>query len=231
MGKFIPILAYHSFDQALFPNNKLAISPDLFKKQMNFLITRGYSVVSLESCAKTAGRQELLGKKIALTFDDGYLDNYQHAFLILKEISFPGTFFVTPDSIDRPGFMSWDMLKEMAAVPGIEIASHGLLHRPLADITEREARQSIVDSKKLLEDKLGKPIKGFSYPSGSFTEKVVEIVKDAGYEYACAASHVHKRKYLKNPFLLRRVKVSSSSNSPLSFAWRLSGFYHALGRP
>jgi len=231
MSKFIPILAYHSFDPGLFPNNKLAMAPELFRKQMVFLKTRGYEVTGLSSCAKTLGLQGLLGKKTALTFDDGYLDNYERAVPVLRELGFPGTFFVTPDSIGRPGFMTWDMLLEISSIPGMEVGSHGLLHMPLADVPEKDARKFIFDSKNMLEDRLGRAVKAFSYPSGSFTDRVVELVKEAGYEYACAASHVHHKKYLKNPYLLRRVKVSSSSGSPLSFAWRLSGFYHAFGRP
>lgn len=231
MKKFIPILAYHSFAPELFPGTKLAISADLFKKQMSFLKTRNYNVMDLSACAKANGRQGLLGKCLALTFDDGYLDNYQCAFPILKELGFPGTFFVSPDFIEKPGFMTWAMLREMAAVPGIEIGSHGLLHKPLADISETEVKASVVDSKKILEDKLGKAINAFSYPSGSFTEGIVEKVKEAGYEYACAASHVHHKKHLNNLFLLRRVKISHTSSSPLAFAWRLSGFYHIFGRP
>lgn len=231
MKKSIPILAYHSFNTELFPSNKLAIEPALFKKQMTFLRTRGYEVRELALCAGSGGRQGILGKEVALTFDDGYLDNYESAFPVLKELGLPATFFVTADSVDWKGFMTWDMLREMAAAPGIEIGSHGLFHKPLADILEREARESVVASKKILEDKLGKKVRSFSYPCGSFNDRIVGLVKEAGYEYACAASHVHDRKYLGNPYLLRRVKISSSSGSPLAFAWRLSGYYHLFGRP
>jgi peptidoglycan/xylan/chitin deacetylase (PgdA/CDA1 family) len=230
MTKFIPILAYHSLDPERFPN-KLAISPELFQKQMLWLKRNRFQVIGLEACAKGKWKEKLLARKTAITFDDGYRDNYERAFPVLKELGFAAMFFVTPESVGREGFMTWEMLREMAAVPGIEIGSHALEHKPLSDIPEQEAWTSLVASKKTLEEKLSCEIKAISYPCGSFNEKILEMARGAGYAYGCAASHVHDRKFLGNPYLLRRIKISASSGSDLAFSLRLSGFYHFFGRP
>ncbi len=230
MTKFIPILAYHSLDPKRFPG-KLAISPDLFRKQMLWIRQSRCQMVGLEACAKEEWKESLAERKAAITFDDGYLDNYEHAFPILKALGFPAAFFVTPADVGKPGFMTWEMLREMAATPGIEIGSHSLEHKPLSDIPEKEAGDSIVASKRILEEKLGREIKAVSYPCGSFNEKIVEMARGAGYAYGCAASHVHDLKFVGNPYLLRRIKISASSGSRFAFSLRLSGFYHSFGRP
>ena len=230
MSKFIPILAYHSLDPARFPN-KLAISPGLFRKQMLWIKKNQFQVIELEACAKAEWKENLLEHKTAITFDDGYMDNYQRAFPVLREFGFAATFFVTTEDIDKEGFMTWEMLREMAAVPGIEIGSHALEHKPLSDIPEKEAWTSLVASKKILEEKIGREIRVISYPSGSFNEKIIEMARGAGYQYGCAASHVHDRRFVGNPYLLRRIKISASSGSDLAFSLRLSGFYHSFGRP
>lgn len=230
MKKFIPILAYHSLDPRRFPG-KLGIDPELFKWQMSFLKKRGFRVVGLEACAENNWWEPLWERQVAMTLDDGYVDNYERAFPVFKELGFAASFFITPAEVGREGFMTWDMIREMAATPGIEIGSHTLHHKPLADIPETEAWQSIVASKKILEDKLGREIKAISYPSGSFNEKILEMVRGAGYRYGCAASHVHDRKWEGNPYLLRRIKISSSSRTAFAFSLRLSGFYHSFGRP
>ena len=231
MKVFIPILAYHSLDPARFPGNKLAISPDLFRKQMLFLKRKKFRVVDLGTCAKNNWKQGIFDFKVALTFDDGYLDNYQHALPVLRECGLRASFFVTPEQVGKEGFMSWDMLREMAALPGIEIGSHALEHEPLTDLPEKEAWTSLVASKKILEEKLGREIKAISYPCGAFNEKIVEMARGAGYHYGCAASHVHDCRFIGNPYLLRRIKISVSSSSDLAFSLRLSGFYHYFGRP
>ncbi|HOW87578.1 MAG TPA: polysaccharide deacetylase family protein [Candidatus Omnitrophota bacterium] len=231
MSRFIPILAYHSLDPGRFPNNKLAISPQIFRQQMLLLKKWGFKIVTLESCARGGWTEGFLDRKAAITFDDGYADNYRWALPVLKEFGFAATFFATPQDIGQEGFMNWDMLREMAEVPGIEIGSHGLEHRPLSDIPEKEAWISLVASKKILEEQLGREVSAISYPSGSFNEKIVEMAQGAGYAYGCAASHIHDRKFIGNPYLLRRIKISSSSQSAAAFALRLSGFYHSFGRP
>jgi len=228
--KFIPILAYHSLDPQRF-QNKLAISPALFRKQMLFLKNHHFHPISLEACARKRWREGLLERNVAITFDDGYLDNYKEAFPLLKELGLAASFFVTPDDIGKEGFMTWEMLREMAATPGIEIGSHTLDHKTLPELPEREAWISLVASKKVLEEKLGREIPAISYPCGSFSEKILEMVRGAGYHYGCAASHVHEKKFIGNPYLLRRIKISDSSSSSLAFRLRLSGFYHFFGRP
>lgn len=230
MKKFIPILAYHSLNPNRF-SNKLAISARLFRKQMLWIKRNRYQVIELEACAKGEWKENFWERKTAITFDDGYLDNYQHAFPILKESGFMATFFVTAEDVGKKGFMTWDMLREMAVAPGIEIGSHALEHKPLTDVLEEEARTSLIVSKKILEEKLNREIKAVSYPCGSFNEGIVEMARSAGYAYGCAAGHVHDRKFVGNPYLLRRIKISASSGSGFAFSLRLSGFYHLFGRP
>ena len=230
MKKIIPILAYHSLDPKLF-SDKRAILPELFRKQLVFLKRQNFQAIGLEACAQRRWQEGFLERKVAITFDDGYLDNYHQAFPILKEFGFSAAFFVTPREIGKEGFMTWDMIREMAAVPGIEIGSHALEHKSLSDISEKEAWTSLVASKKILEEKLGREVKAISYPCGSFNEKILEMVRGAGYRYGCAASHVHDRKFIGNPYLLRRIKISNSSASDFAFSLRLSGFYHSFGRP
>ena len=230
MRKFVPILAYHSLDPERFPD-KLAISPGLFRKQMLWIRQSRCRVIGLEACAKSGWREGLFERKAAITFDDGYGDNYRSAFPVLKEFGFPAAFFVTTEDVGKKGFMTWDMLREMAAVPGIEIGSHTLEHKSLSDIPEKEAWNSLVVSKKILEEKLGREIKAVSYPCGSFNAKIVEMARGAGYAYGCAASHVHDRKLVGDPYLLRRIKISNSSNTGFAFRFRLSGFYNSFGRP
>ena len=185
----------------------------------------------LEACAQNGWKEGLFEHKVAITFDDGYLDNYRYAFPLLRELGFPAAFFVNPDEVGKEGFMTWDMLREMAAVPGIEIGSHALEHKPLADMPEKEAWISLVASKKMLEEKLGREVKAISYPCGSFSENILGMARGAGYQYGCAASHVHDPRFVGNPFLLRRVKISDSSATDFAFSLRLSGFYHFWGRP
>jgi len=91
------ILYYHRVNDdrdPFFP----AISTGLFEQEMRFL-ARHYRVVSLEELTRhlDAGSTEPV---LAITFDDGYLDNYQNAFPILERYGLPATIFLTTGSLD-----------------------------------------------------------------------------------------------------------------------------------
>ena len=230
MRRFSPILAYHSLDPARFPG-KLAVSPELFRRQMLWIKRQRFQTIGLEICAGRGWTEGFLERQVAITFDDGHGDNYHRAFPVLREAGLQATFFVTTDEIGKEGYMTWDMLREMAALPGIEIGSHGVDHRTLTDIPEPEAWLSLVASKRILEEKLGREIRAVAYPCGSFNEKILEMARGAGYACGCAASHVRDSRFVGNPHALRRIKISESSGSALAFGVRLSGLYHSFGRP
>ena len=93
------ILMYHSVNES---GDFFSVTPAQFRSQMELLHKRGYEVVSLpEICSRLTART-LSGKEVAITFDDGYRDNYTHAFPILKEFAFPATIFVTIYPIIKP---------------------------------------------------------------------------------------------------------------------------------
>lgn len=224
ISKIIPILMYHSLDPVRFPN-KMSVRPETFKKQMR-LISKFFRAISLEEAFRRDLKEGLFGNRVAVTFDDGYADNYLVAYPILKELGISATFFVLVDKIGEKGFMTWKMLEEMSRTPGIEIASHGLMHQAHSELTEEQMVCSICESKKILEKRLNFKIKSFCYPLGSLNREVLQKVKEAGYLYGCGATSVPRETLEEKHFSAKRIKISETSASSLAFAIRLSGFYN-----
>jgi peptidoglycan/xylan/chitin deacetylase (PgdA/CDA1 family) len=101
------ILYYHRVNDdndPFFP----AISTALFEQEMRFL-RRHYTVVSLaELLNRLAG--ELTEPVVAITFDDGYRDNYHNAFPILQRYGLPATIFLTTGSMDSSELLWFEQL-------------------------------------------------------------------------------------------------------------------------
>ena len=93
--KFI-VLMYHAIAESLHSEEKkFACTPSNFRKQMNYLKTAGYHIVSLHEIVDVYEKgKELPEKSVAITFDDGYIDMYENAFPVLKELGYPATLFV-----------------------------------------------------------------------------------------------------------------------------------------
>jgi peptidoglycan/xylan/chitin deacetylase (PgdA/CDA1 family) len=178
----LPILMYHSIADV--PGNPNCVAPDRLREQLQYLKETGYQAISFQDVKDWYEGKPLPEKPILLTLDDGYRDNYSAAFPILKELNMKATIFMTTGNFTKPNFLSEEMVKEMAASGWIEFGAHTVHHYDLTkqppDVHEQEVKQSKADLERLL----GVPILAFAYPYGNFTDKTIEYVKQAGYEFA-----------------------------------------------
>lgn len=75
-----------------------------FERQMRWLKSR-FSIVPLRSVIAAADGRGALGRKVALTFDDGLRSNVEVAYPILHRLAIPATFFVCPGLVDRASWL------------------------------------------------------------------------------------------------------------------------------
>jgi peptidoglycan/xylan/chitin deacetylase (PgdA/CDA1 family) len=196
---------------------------------MRFLKNHNYNVVKLEDAANLIReKQRIPLRTVAITFDDGYKDNYIYAFPILRKYNLPATVFIIINEIGRSDRLSWKEIEEMRASGLITFGSHTLSATPLIDIkSDPEIKRQIVESKRILEEKLGKHVASFSYPEGRFTDKIKQMVIDAGYELAVATSP--GRKYSPNDlYLLKRLRISENAENLFVLWFETTGFYKYL---
>jgi len=210
----VPILMYHSIDY----NDKvtkLSVSPESFARQMEFLRRNHYNVVPLGRVVSYLQKKEKPPRNtIAITFDDGFHNNYQYAYPVLKKYNIPATIFIIVNRVGDPGFMSWEEIKELSDSGIITIGSHTMSHFWLLGSDDKFLKKEIVDSKAVIENKLGKKVDLFCYPMGSFDAKSKKAVKDAGY--VCAVS-TNPASSPTDVYAIKRVKISRSSDNMFIF--------------
>ena len=226
----LPIMMYHSVNPRSIPTMKLLIvKPETFDRQMQFLKNHRYNVIKLEDAASLIREKKRIPfRTVAITFDDGYKDNYVYAFPILKKYNLPATIFIIVNEVGRPDRLNWKEIEEMQASGVITFGSHTLSSTPLIDIkSEAEVKRQIVESKRILEEKLGRHVAAFSYPEGRFSEKIKQMVIDAGYELAVATSP--GRKHSPNDiYLLKRLRISENAENLFVLWFETTGFYKYL---
>lgn len=212
-GEFLlPILLYHLVGRETQERNGRSISrfnvtAADFEAQLALLQRLGYHPVTLsEVSAALEGTAVLPERPIALTFDDGWREQYEVAFPLLQRYGMRATFFVTTSFIGYPRFMTWEELAELRDA-GMEIASHGRKHLNLADAEDTDAWREIAHSKETLEEKLGIPVVSFAYPYGAYRKGLPAMLERAGYRIAVGVggTPVHR---LGGRYYLRRMEVS-----------------------
>lgn len=215
----IPILMYHQIDARPArgtPMRGLVVSPQAFARQMALLRALGYQGLSMSALMPYL-RGDRQGKVCGITFDDGYLNNLEHAAPVLQRHGFSSTCYVVSGQLG--GSNVWDHGKGIAPKPlmqaqhlrlwiaaGQEVGAHTRNHVDLAQLTAQLAWDEIHGCKLDLEEASASPVSQFCYPYGYYNAAVVAQVRDAGY--VGATTTVRSRATLQDVVLeLPRVPV------------------------
>ncbi|MCX6715038.1 MAG: polysaccharide deacetylase family protein [Candidatus Uhrbacteria bacterium] len=240
----VSILLYHRIAPSATPGGLRVISPDLFEEQLRIL-KKDYHVISLETYVRAHvhgfdALEQKTGKHyVVITFDDGYQDNYQFAFPLLKKYNLPATFYVSTGFVENPNmrcpddanmhhetFLSWKEIQEMAEHPLVQIGAHTVSHPRLTNVPIDQAAEEIHRSKVILEQQLGKPITTFAYPFGTALDvnrELSERVRQLGFTSAMTTMH-GMNNALSNVFRLRRIEAAFDRKN---FVMRL-GYFHTI---
>ena len=180
--KGIIVLMYHSItkQKSFYP---YAINEKTFQQQMDFL-SQYCDVISIDEMYNILlDNKDFRYKrpKTVITFDDGYRNNYSIAYPVLKKFNLPFTIFLTTDFIEKENksFMSWEDIKKLQGeYEKVNFGSHSVNHFNLTSLENEDKYKEIVDSKKIIEDKIGKNVDYFAYPSGGYDKYCLKIVEE-----------------------------------------------------
>jgi len=205
----IPVLMYHEVTGASERNKAVrktnpayCVNEELFRQQMEQIVAGGFRTLSLDDLL--AG--DTGGKRVVVTFDDGWDNNYDAAWPVLYGLGLTATIFVVSGFLGQPGYLTWEQARELADA-GISIQSHTVSHRPLGLLDEREIRSELEGSKKSIEDRIGRAVDHVSMPQGVYDNRVIELVRQAGYRSVCT-SEPGVRHTAGNPAVIGRINIA-----------------------
>ena len=219
------IITYHSVRPNGHGPRSSYVHPTDFHAQIGWLVAEGYQVVPLSTLAdRLAQKQAVPDNWACITFDDGYADNYLHAFPVLRHYGVPATVFLVTGKIDRdPDFLTLAQLKEMQA-HGIEFGGHTVDHVSLSSVAPEEARRQVLTSRQQLDVLVSRPgRRHFCYPFGHYNAAVEGFVREAGYD-TCCTEQAGSVTLGSDPLRLRRVGVLGT-DTLRDFGLKVHGAY------
>ncbi len=208
MTASVPVFIYHHVNHH--KGDTVTITPEAFAAQMAWLAEHEIRTLSMEELlAFAAGRFELEGRAVLLTFDDGWRDNYLYAWPVLRRYGLRGTFFLITDRTETAGegavppppvwpdhegakklllgedgggvAMAWREVGEMAAEGRCCFYSHTRSHRRCAGLGGVELAEELAGSRRLMEARLGTVCDVLCWPYGSFDDAAIAAATAAGY--------------------------------------------------
>jgi len=141
------------------------VTVDTLELHLRYL-SEAFHIVSLDEIRDWGAGNRTFGRTpCAITFDDGWEDNYRNAFRVLVAHNVPATIFLVTEQIDTPGMMTWRQALEMEEA-GISFGSHTATHPQLPALGEEQARWELESSLRTLQHRLKRPSDWFCYPKG-----------------------------------------------------------------
>ncbi len=197
----IPTLMYHKIGDCP-PGTRVPsiwATAAEFRAQLEYLKRHGYeSLLFSEFRDAELGRRPMPEKPVLITFDDGFANNHELAFPILRELGMKANAFLVCGRMGGDSrwdaavetsapipMLTWEQAREMADAGVFEFGSHTMGHRDLRTLSAEDARWEIFASKKELETRLGREVLAFAYPwgEGAYDPAVRALVREAGYRY------------------------------------------------
>lgn len=202
----IPILMYHSISDSD-PNNRLLVPVGQFEEQIKWLNEADFTPMLLDDVINAYSTGKVPEKPVAITFDDGYSDNYSDAYKILKKYNMKATFFIITDQTDIDSwYMNSNMLKEMKN-NGMGIENHTSRHIEFTSIPREDKILIIEEGIKALKEKVGVDSKFVCYPVGRYDEETIEVEKELGIK-AAVTTESGISSLQDGLYSLKRVRIS-----------------------
>lgn len=186
-GRIIcPILLYHRIDTSPYPS-RYYVTPEDFESHMQMLHDWGYTSIPLSLLVQAITQgAPLPPRPVVLTFDDGDISVYTHAWPIMQKFGYTGVIYIVGNRLQADGYMNAEQIRQLADA-GWEVGSHSMSHADLTKVHGKDRNTLVWETKQSrldLEAAIGVPVKTFAYPFGLMDDAVGRAVKNAGYESA-----------------------------------------------
>jgi peptidoglycan/xylan/chitin deacetylase (PgdA/CDA1 family) len=212
----VPVLMYHRIANLTEQESRsplmrdLTVSPAQFEEQVKYLAENGFTFLLARDVEQAVREGKPLPRKsVAITMDDGYKDNFEQAFPILKKYGAVATIFLVSNTVDTAGHLSWDECRVMHREK-VGYGSHTVHHYELPSLTESEMDYELRESKRVIESRVFDVVTSVAYPSGKYNQTVASRAELAGYlaGWKKGGGPVQPG---TNMFLLPRVRVNGGS--------------------
>lgn len=159
--------------------DRFAVPLVMFERMLEVITREGFEGCSLEQALRRVGQP-----RVAITFDDATAGQFDHAVPALRKHGMTATIYVVTDWVGRPGFMTWDQLRQVRDW-GMSVQSHSRSHPFFSEIDVHELTQQLVQSKSKLDAELHQETTEIAFPGGDMPQPSLRpLLFNLGYRTA-----------------------------------------------
>ncbi len=160
---------------------------------------------------------------VRITFDDGNASDAVVAMPALIERELVAEFYIVAGRLGAPGYLSAEQLHILSRT-GMKIGSHGMMHRPWPDLTDRALDEEIVEARHVLDKVIGVRIDQAACPFGAYDRRVLRHLRRAGYArvYSSDGGHAQPQAWFQARNTVRSTDAASTIERMLVQRQRLA---------
>lgn len=160
-------------------NSYMQITSESFYNQMKYLKDYGYITLNFKDLDNKEYDSE--GKSVLITFDDGWLSNYETVFPIMKELNLKFNIFLEVGAIGKKeNYLTWDMVNEMMNSNLVGFGAHTFNHIDARTIDDCNVNLEIIKSNELIKEKTNLITKDFCFPYGYYNKETINYIENLG---------------------------------------------------
>lgn len=158
---------------------RFAVPLAAFERMLDAIQALGYRGCSLAE-ARSGGD----ARRVAITFDDATLSQFEHAMPALRARSMTASVYVVTDWVGRPGFMDWEQLRRIKDW-GMSVQSHSKSHPFLSELDRDRLQDELASSRERLDRELRQETVEIAFPGGDAPRRSLRAMLPAcGYRIA-----------------------------------------------
>jgi len=194
-GRGVPVFLWHSVGEGS-PADKYDVTVEEFDRELSAIESYGAVTITLDQLFDARYGKGVLPKRaVILTFDDGRASQYKAAMPILLKHGMVAETFIVAGKVgedeahrhiehDEDGshpYLIWPELAEMVRSGAFRVQSHSMTHPKYSDQIRERIPFEVVESRRLISERLGVPVNFYAYPFGKFDGWYKDEVEKAGY--------------------------------------------------
>ncbi|WP_352419466.1 polysaccharide deacetylase family protein [Proteiniborus sp.] len=176
--KNLNLIYYHDV-VASSGHSYMKIETDKFKEQMEYIKNNIYNTLTFSDLKK----EEYLDREnnVLITFDDGWLSNYEVVYPIMKELDLKFNIFLEVGAIGKKeNYLTWDMVNEMKESNIVGFGAHTFNHIDARTIDDGNVNLEIIKSNEIIKEKTNLITKDFCFPYGYYNESIINYIEKLG---------------------------------------------------
>ena len=149
---------------------------DIFKRQMEYIVANGYATYTFDELSDT-DKLAFNKKSVLITFDDGWVSNFNEIFEFMKSKGIKYNIFLTVGKIGNdPDYLTWEQVREMHKSSLVGFGAHTYSHVSLKDISSVDTELEIVKADEVIERETGIGVLDFCSPYGQHSAESDEYL-------------------------------------------------------